>query len=192
MTIKSKNREAWLEAGMKLLDKKYFKGNGYELPGKLKASCGWPLGSPKAIGQCFYPDHSADGTTNLFIGPTESDSISVLDVLLHEMIHASTGPGVGHRGLFRKMALEFGMVGPMKSAHAETGSLLHKELILLVEKLGEYPHASMIKKQKVKKSSGWVRLMSCENEEYTLVISHKSLDEHGWPVDPWGFEMVLK
>ncbi len=189
----TRNRETWLEAGIKALDKKFFRANGYELPEKLQASCGFPHGSSKAIGQCFSPEASADKTTHMFICPTQSNSAEVLDTLLHEMIHASVGTKAGHRGPFRKLALEFGMVGPMKSAHAEVGSQLHKDLVLIVEKLGDYPHAAMQKKRKKGKGgSGWVRLKSIEDDSYTLVISPKVLDAMGWPNDPWGYTMVLK
>lgn len=187
-------REGWLVDAMAALDKEFFAENGYELPEKLQVSCGFPRGISKAIGQCCDPQVSADGTTQMFICPSlGKDPIQVLGVLLHEMIHAAVGIECGHRGAFRKLAKEFGLEGKMTATFVAEETDLHRKMEVINGRLGPYPHAPMKKTQKRGKGgSGWVRLMSPEDETYTLVISPKVLEEAGAPTDPWGNEMVPK
>jgi len=183
-------REEWLEAAFKALDAKFFNENGYELP-KTRVSCGWPkAGGSKCIGQCFYPEGSADETTEIFISPEMDDSARVLDILLHEMIHASTGPGVGHKGIFRKMAKEFGLEGKMTATTVSDGSELHITLTSIIEKLDKYPHAKLTHTKKVTKTNKWVRYVSTTIDTYKVVVSLVSVAEWGVPRDPLGKEMV--
>lgn len=183
-------REGWLIDAVIALDKTFFKENGYELPEKLQVSCGFPRGTSKAIGQCWDPKVSGDKTTQMFVCPSQGDPITVLGIVLHEMIHASVGVEVGHKGIFRKLAKEFGFVGKMTATQVEPGSPLNGALNVIHASLGEYPHAPMQKRSKVAKRTGWIRLMSPEVEEYRALVSPAMLDEHGVPRDPWGNEMV--
>lgn len=187
-------REGWLVAAMGLLDAKFFNGNGYTLPERRSCSCGFPKGGKgHAIGQCWPPETSSDGTINMFICPTQDDPIKVLDILLHELIHAQVGCKEGHKGPFKKMAKEFGLVGKMTATYAEPGSDLWRALSHISEQLGPYPHKAM---QPTKRKSdrgsmgGWVRLQSVNDEEYKCLVSPKQLDANGLPRDPWGDEMV--
>lgn len=185
-------REGWLVAAVAALDKRFFAENGYELPEKLQVSCGFPKGSPKAIGQCFDPKVSADGTTHMFISPTLGERVMrVLDTLLHEMVHASVGIKCKHGGAFRGLMLEFGFTGKLKSVGAEPGTELYKTLEVIAGRLGKYPHAPMSPKKKVgRPTNGWIRLQSLNEDGYKIMISPKMMDECGAPSDPWGDEMV--
>lgn len=185
-------REGYLVEAMALLDKEFFAGRGYTLPAKLRVSCGFPKGaSSKAIGQCWDPKVAVDGTTHMFISPALGEEIvSVLATLLHEMIHAQVGLEEKHKGAFRKLAKEFGLAGKMTATYAEQGSELHHKLSMISAQLGPYPHAPMRPLKKTKPAaSGWVRLMSKNEEGYRLVISPKMIEEFGYPQDPWGDEM---
>ncbi len=183
-----KTREGWLNKAMKSLDKKFFAGNGYDLPA-LRASCGFPRGSAVAIGQCFDKTASADDTYEIFICPTQASPLKVLDILLHEMIHASVGIEEKHRGMFRKVALEFGFAGKMTATYAEEGGELHAKLVAVAEKLGDYPHAAMKKKTKPAKPNKWVRYFSTTEEQFRVVVNIDQVEMHGVPRDPWGDEM---
>lgn len=189
---KHKHREVWLIEAMRLLDKEFFAGRGLKLPEKIQCSCGFPRGHAKAIGQCWDPEVSKDGTTHIFVCPTQADPIKVLDIMLHELCHAHLGVKVGHKAPFKKFVKELGLEGKPTATYAAQGTELYTKLERMAEKLGVYPHAPMSKKSKPKTPSTWVRLKSVNEEKYTVVISGKSLDEHGAPVDPWGDEMVLK
>lgn len=37
----------------------------------------------------------------------------------------------------------------------------------------------------------WVRYVSTQDEKYTLVISPRSIERSGVPLDPWGKKMVV-
>ncbi len=187
-----KTREGWLVAAMVRLDKKFFKGNGYELPAKLQASCGFPKSSSnKVIGQCHPPSNSADETTHIFVCPTQADVGKVLATLLHEMIHASVGCAEGHRGAFKKLARQFGLAGRLTATHA--GDELERELLVMAGHLGAYPHAAMIRKSSGSKRKGngrYVRLTSVKDPTFNLVMQTKVFAAFGAAWDPWGEEMV--
>ncbi len=187
------NRETWLDNACDQLDGAFFDVNGYELPKKMQVSCGFPhAATSKAIGQCWAPTASKDETTQMFVSPVLDEPIQVLGTLLHEMVHASVGCEAGHKGPFRKMAKEFGFVGKMTATQVTDGSELHAKLLTISSKLGDYPHAAMVKRTKSGKGgSGWLRMQSPEKEDYRVMISPKKLEEYGAPVDPWGNEMEL-
>jgi SprT-like family len=192
MNNKHTTREGWLVAGMALLDKEFFSGMGYTLPEKVQCSCGWPLRSSKAIGQCHPPTVSKDGTTHLFLCPTQDEPLRVLDILLHEMIHAQVGCEHGHKKPFKKRMKEVGLVGKATATECAEGSELWLKLSSIATELGPYPHAAVSKKGGTigKKGTTWTRLQSPEDESYRITISPKNLEEHGPPQDPWGNEMV--
>lgn len=187
-------REGWLVAATALLNKEFFDGHGYTLPTKLACSCGFPKGARgKAIGQCWGTETSTDGTINMFICPTQDAPIRVLDILLHELCHALAGIPAGHKGPFKKLVKEFGLVGKATATYAEEGSELWKKLSHMAEVLGPYPHKAMTPNMKKKdrgSMGGWVRLHSTQEEGYKVLVSPKQIEEHGLPRDPWGEEMI--
>lgn len=187
-------REGWLAAAIRLLDDEFFKPSAYVIPEKLQVSCGFPkYATGKAIGQCWDCQVSTDGTTHMFISPVLDSAIEVLQVELHEMIHASVGVKEGHKGAFRKLAKEFGMAGKMTATYAEPEGELWNRLAKVAAVLGPYPHAAMKPmKRPGKPTNGWVRYQSITEPKYTIMISPKSLEEWGAPTDPWGDEMVAK
>ena len=192
--LKHDTREGWLIAAIGALDEKFFAENGYDLPERLQVSCGFPVGGRKAIGQCWSPENSADQTTHMFVSPALADRVSVLATLLHEIIHAVVGLAEGHKGNFRKLAKDFGLAGKMTATFAEEETELYFTLTIIGDRLCAYPHATLTPPEKKagKGGSGWVRLMS-ENDEgidYKVVISPKFIEAHGFPMDPWGNAMI--
>ena len=198
-------REQWLNAATHALGAHFFpvaagtkKDAGkkmHVLPKKLQCSCGFPYKSKEAIGQCWSPSLSADGTTQVFVSPCQDEPVRVLDILLHELIHAAVGTNEGHKGEFKKVAVALGLRGKMTATRAEPGTELHGKLSRIARELGPYPHKALNKntgteKKKKEKKGGWVRLMSETENEYRVVISPRQLEEHGVPRDPWGDEMV--
>ena len=193
MTINTHTtREGWLVDAIALLDTEFFKGRGHKLPVKLQVACGWPkAGGNRTVGQCWAPSASADETTQMYVSPTESEPVEVLDTLLHELIHDVDGCESGHKGRFKTMAKDFGFAGPMKSTYAAEGSPLKASLVGIAEALGPYPHAAMTKKDGARNYPyKWSRLMSETDNSYTVTISPRVMEEHGRPVDPWGGAMV--
>lgn len=186
-------REEWLHEGIRLLRPRFIDLKA-PIPDKVYASCGFPKGARggHAIGQCWAPSMTADGTTQMFICPTQVEPVRVLDILTHECIHAGCGVECGHKKEFRRVAKELGLAGKMTATYAEEGTECHAWLTDISEKLGPYPHSAMTLIKKAKAPSKWVRLMSKEIPGYTLVISKISLAEHGYPTDPAGTKMIRK
>ena len=186
------NREAWLGKMADILEKELFKKKSLELP-KYRVSVGFPYGVPKAIGQCFGRELSADETEEIFICPTQSEAFTVTHVLLHEMIHACVGAEAKHGPKFRAVAVDFGLEGKMTGTTPgpTLSGQLNGLINQLVEKIGPYPHATL-KKGALKKAkpSGWVRYMSETDDTYKVVVSQKKVEECGAPKDPWGKDMV--
>lgn len=186
-------REAWLIAAMRLLDHEFFDGSGYELPEKLGISCGFPLGKRSAIGQCWDPTVTQDGTIHMFICPSIGEPTRVLDITLHEMIHAAVGLECGHKGAFKKLALEFGLEGKMTATYVTEGTELHQKLELIAERLGKYPHSPLNKTRPKKlRVSGSVTMVSPQDPAFHVKMRRKLLEEVGAPYDPWGNEMHEK
>lgn len=187
--VKEKLREVWLDKATALLKKKYFTGD-HKLPKKVQSSCGFPKGTNRAIGQCFDPSSSADKTTHIFISPVLEDSIQVLGVHLHELIHAAVGTDQKHSGNFKVVARQVGLVGKLTATYVQSDSPLHLELAAIHKTLGNYPHKKM--KKSAKKTSGqpWMRLVSQSDDTYKINIKVSVFEEAGAPVDPWGDEMI--
>ncbi len=150
------NRESWLEKATDLL-RPYFKEKGYEIPELVRVSCGWPstraLSSTKRrLGECWHAEGAADGVKQIFISPCLSDSVEVLAVLTHELLHAALPDKVGHKKPFKKGCEALGLEGPATSTKA--GPELNKLFETFLEQrpglvsncdLPEYPQSKLDK-----------------------------------------------
>lgn len=188
-------RENWLDAAVALLSERFFKPEDLELPKNLKVGIGFS-GGEKAIGTCFKGDVTENDTTHIFICPTLGKDVTrVLDVLLHEMIHAAlnlTNPDHKHGPEFRKVAVGFGLTGKMTATVVEEGSDLDLNLQDLAEELGVYPHSPIIlKKQKAAPVvSKWVGFTSIADPKYKVDANIDRVIEHGRPRDYNGDPMI--
>lgn len=176
------NREDWLNAATTEM-KPWFVAEAAPLPETLRVSCGWPSrggqsAKKRSIGQCWNPIASADGTTEVFISPVLADAVRVLDVLVHELVHAAVGVDKGHKGPFRKLAKALGLEGKMTETNA--GPELTERLNVLAEKLGPYPHASLDAKLGLKKQGTRMLKASCPDCGYTVRLTAKWAD-YGMP-----------
>lgn len=189
-----KFREEWLHEGVRRF-RPWLRDLKAPIPDKVYVSCGFPKGrhgAGQAIGQCWPPKSTVDGTTQMFICPTQDEPVRVLDILLHECVHAGCGNECGHKGEFKRVARELGLEGKLTATFAAPGTPLHENLTGIANDLGPYPHSGMMLVKKVKKESNWIRLKSPNDDEYTLVISKTSIEEKGWPLDPQGEQMIPK
>src|SRR6266700_1956243 len=157
-------REAWLErAASFLVD--YMVQCGLPRTA-VRVSCGWPSRGGLAarvavIGQCFPPTVCRDGIPQVFVSPRIEDSLQVLGVLLHELVHAAIGCQFGHRKEFSQAARRVGLVGPPTAT--TVGDELRPLLQAYVERVGVYPHAAIQPKVKAKAGSR-LRLYQCACE----------------------------
>lgn len=176
-----KTRESWLMAALQLL-KPLFTSNGYKVPEKVRVSCGFPSRNPlgqrkRAIGECWSDSSSKGKVFEIFISPTISKPLDVIDTLVHEIVHATVGLKCGHKGAFKVCALKVGLEGKMTQASA--GAELKKHLEGLLVKLGVYPHDTLdgTKMTNGKKPEG-CRLLkaSCPECTYVVRVTRKWLD----------------
>lgn len=186
-------REAWLHEACELLSPLLL-AQGHKVPEKLQVSVGYPKSKAKtAIGVCHSPEWTTDGTTHIFISPVLGDSEErILDVLLHELIHAAVGCECGHRNPFKKVAKALGLEGKPTATYVTEGTDLHKELVTIADKLGTFAHSVMnapLGIAKRKPGGGWIKLTSKSEPAYILRISAKAYREFGAPSDPWGEPM---
>ena len=187
------NREDWLLRATDLMKKQWFHKAPRVLP-RVAVSCGFPRGSSKAIGQCWDPIVSKNGTTHVFICPSLDDPITVLGTLLHELIHACVGIAEKHGGQFAKMAREVGLEGKLTATYVKPETKLWNQLQGISSTLGDYPHKAMVKtgkKKVMRKRSKRIKLMSQEDPSYVVFIDEIVLENSGLPLDPWKREMVL-
>lgn len=191
-TVMQTTREGWLREAVKRMEERYFIPHDQRMPEKWAVSCGFPYGHARAIGQCWDPGVAGDGTTHMFVCPTQTDPVVVLATLLHEMIHAIVGVKEGHKKPFGVVARRVGLAGKLTATYAEEGSELYEGLKALAEELGPYPHGGLAKRSKNKRKAmgGWVRLASPNNPDYKVLVSPKKMEEFGAPRDPWGDEML--
>lgn len=188
------NREEWLTQVAEKFIKPQFVSRDAKWPEAYRVSIGFPKGRGRganAIGQCWAPAASADKTPELFISP-ELEPVRAVDVLIHELIHASVGLKSGHTGEFRKLAKSLGLEGKMTATVA--GQALENEIKTWLTKMPPFPGAVMnianggaTKKEKGP-GSRLIKLQ-CPDCEYTVRTTAKWISI-GLPTCPCGEEMT--
>lgn len=191
ITISAK-REIWLNRAVRIL-RPYFANRGYPLPERIAVSVGF-ASSPRAIGQCLYPQGSASGeTTHIFIGPDHKTGADALDTLAHELVHAALGAGFGHGPKFRKACQKIGLTKG-KPTEAAAGPELREMLEKLARTLGDFPHdpitVSRSSARGGSNSENWIKLQSPNQPAYRMEVRPQALRKWGVPLDPWGDPMV--
>jgi len=185
-------REEWLNLMKDHLAIQFWM-NGYSFDKKkIRISCGLPSHGMKAVryktlGECWHNDLSEDGTYEIFITPTISESLDVASILAHELVHVTVGVENGHNHNFRKCAKAIGLVGKSKSA--KPGNTLAYCIDNCIEDIGSYPHATLDMTQRPK-DYGRLLKVWCDNEkckyfqyfgqQYLLRQSRKTID-YGLP-----------
>lgn len=135
-------REAWLMDAVPSLVALLDQAGAPAFPAPL-VSVGFPLGvrkgGGKAIGQCWTLQNQ--DRAHVFVHPCLDDPIRVLDVLLHELIHAAVGCAHGHRGPFASVARAIGLDGRLTATTASPA--LRTRLAAIVARVGVYPHRAL-------------------------------------------------
>lgn len=178
-------REEWLN----LLSKRYLwpliADHDGAIPVNVRMSVGFPSRSRntyKAVGQCWYPDSSSDKTFEVFVSPVLSD-YDTCHVLLHELVHASVGPGHGHKGPFRKLAKAVGLEGKMTATVPSVA--LAVEINCWLSELPKYPHAKLLPGMDggAKQTTRLIKCL-CSACGYTVRTTSKWIDMGGPPICP--------
>lgn len=191
MARAKRTRERWLTDAVDLIREEFYKGTKHKLPKTVAVSCGHTRGA-RAIGVCHPASQCRDNKTHhIFICPTQDDPMRVLDILLHETIHAALPEGTMHGKPFRDMADEFGLQGKPTATYCEPGTECYKRLKKIQRKLGKYPHRAIAKRREgPAKETKWKRFASINAENFKVVANVERVEEFGPPRDPWGDDMV--
>jgi hypothetical protein len=139
-TTTEKTREAWLLNAVEKL-KPIFKRQGYDVP-KVQVSCGFTSsGKSKHAGECWSSLSTQAAINEIYISPKYDDAVEVMDILVHELVHAVDNCKHKHGAEFKKIALAVGLEGKMRSASA--GTKLKNELTDIAKSLSPYPHVKI-------------------------------------------------
>ena len=171
-------REAYLtEASALILDEILMPiSPGAERP-PLRISVGWPKGSRggKVVAQCFKRRVSADGVNEIFVTPEIDDPVTVLEALVHEIIHAIDDCESGHRNYFARTARKAGLVGKLTATKA--GDALAATLREYSELLGAYPHHRMDTDKGRQRQTTRMLKIKCGGCGFTARASAKWIEE---------------
>ncbi len=193
--FKHPNREAWLNAAHVLINDEIFKPLDQPLPKKLRISCAFPSirstsTKNKRIGECWSSKASSDGTVEVFISPLLDDAVHVLDITVHEDVHAVVGTECGHKGPFAKLARQVNLEGKLTATTA--GPELTKTLKSIAKKLGSYPHAKLNPAENgIKKQTTRMIKCICPDTGYVARTTAKWIAEYGPPFGPEGSQMEV-
>jgi hypothetical protein len=129
-------REEYLNAAVEKF-RPLFERNKLTIP-PYRVSCGFTTKNPKkTLGQCFAPECTPDGTTQIFVVPTHRDVIHTLGTLIHELLHAASGD-YKHGQKFKEGMKALGLEG--KATATAPGEQLLTILEKTAEELGDYPN----------------------------------------------------
>ncbi len=186
-------RESWLLRAIPTIRKLIISAGGPDFPDPV-VSVGLPskaaLSSKRRrIGECWTERCVGDEKRcALFISPVLDDPVKVLDVTVHECVHASVGNKEGHGPVFKKVAQGIGLIGPMRST--EAGPELKAFLVKLAKELGKFPHQPLKNfRSSDKKQTTRMRLYVCDNPDCgkkIRVASDTFMAQHFCDSDPDG------
>lgn len=178
------NREQYLMALVELM-RPWFDGVDLPLPTVIRVSVGFPsrqaVSRDQAIGQCFSPTVSADGSTQIFVSPVIGNAVRAADILVHELCHAAVGVEHGHKWPFRSAAKAVGLDGPPTATIA--GKELIERLNGLIDMIGPYPHAELQLERRAAQSTR-LRKAYCNICRYTVRVTRVWLERGGPPICP--------
>jgi hypothetical protein len=135
------DREAWLQAAIDIFRPRFVE-IGFPLPDAVRIAVGFgPTGArqenSKIMGVTLSRSCAADGVNEVWISPEDADTASMLETVLHELIHVALDNEDGHRGRFAEIATRLAFEGPMTQTPASVE--LAFELFTIAASLGEYP-----------------------------------------------------
>jgi len=184
-------REEWLMQSVEKV-RPWFAAVGFVVPDNVRVSCGWPSKSALAmknrrIGECWTKEASKTKQFELFISPYLDGTTRVLDVLIHELVHATVGLECGHKGEFKRCAVSMGLEGKMTATIA--GKALQERLNALAKEIGAYPHGQLNRMHNgQKKQSTRMLKVLCPGCGY-IVRTTQKWAEVGLPSCPCGEQM---
>jgi hypothetical protein len=171
---KSVTREQWLSIALhKHVASRLRIKAGVDVPADCKVSIGFPGGGSarKRIGECWPRARSSKGVNEIFINPSIADSpAKMLDVLVHEAIHAADDCASGHKGFFARVARAVGLEGKLTATHA--GPQLADWIASTIDALPTIEHSKLNLDGRKKQSTRMLKVV-CGECGYTLRTTQK-------------------
>jgi hypothetical protein len=138
-------RESWLQAAVEVFRPRFIE-IGFPLPEKVRVAVGFsPSGArfenKTTMGVTLPRAWAADHVNEIWISPEDGDTASMLETLLHELIHAALDCEGPHGKRFAEAATRLGFKGPMTETPADVE--LAFELFTIAASLGAYPGAQV-------------------------------------------------
>ena len=112
------NRENWLNNAAGIFINDLFNNHieGTFPPFHMSIGNPTPSNDTKVLGVCHNKASSEDGVNQVFISPRLSNAgLTVLNVLVHEMVHVENDCIDGHKGGFARLARSIGLEGKLTS-----------------------------------------------------------------------------
>lgn len=175
-------REAWLTAAGQRLQEVIEDRCGVTLD-PWRVSVGFPIGSRKAIGECFHASASSTGHREVFISPSLEllfDPFGVVATLAHELVHAAMPPEVKHKRPFEKAVRKLDLEGKPISTFG--GSAFFAWAKPLIAELGDYPHSRLDRYMLVKKQTTRLLKLECPECGMILRTTAKWIEDIGPPL----------
>ena len=166
------NREAYLNYITDTYARPHFASKGYTIPENVRMSCSL-TSTKKAIGECWSNLASGDNHYEIFIAPKIADSVMAIDILIHELVHATVGIKAGHKAPFKKCANAVGLIGQMRSAGASPE--LKAIIQSWVDEAGQYPHAPLTQSGAKKQTTRQIKCV-CSHCGYQVYTSKKWIE----------------
>lgn len=175
------NREQYLISATKFFAKSLFTPVGLTIPSDVKVACSLPSkrafgARQKTIGQCFPRSRSDANVNEVFISPTIDNSVEVLGVLIHELIHAIDDCQNGHRKPFVDMMNAVGLGGKPTATVVIPDSKIEKLAQRFIKQRGEYPHSKINGRNARKQSTRMIKI-ECPCCGFKVRASRKVIEE---------------
>jgi hypothetical protein len=172
------NREAWLRAAYALVRKELIP----TAPATVAISWSFPSkggtkASRRTIGECHYKGGSAvevEGGRVILISPTLQEPFALIEVLVHEMVHAALPMGCGHRAKFSRLAKSIGLLKPWTATTA--GPELTKKIKGWLKRLPKWPGGHLVIQHTQKNRQ---LKATCECEPARIIRGSSKLFEAG-------------
>ena len=194
MSLIHHTREQWLTAAVDAL-RPQFDLIAKPLPLAIRVTCGFPLHArrSKAIGQCWASTASADKTIEIMISPVLAQPLAVLEVLVHELCHATDG-AMNHGVAFQKAAAAMDLMacGTGKQSWKSTKgtALFGARNSVTLAGLGDYAHAELVPGSETKVQPTRMLKLCCPSCGYTVRTTAKWVAQ-GLPTCPCGDTLTV-
>lgn len=153
------------------------------VPDNVRITIGFPStgGRGKRIGECVFPPSLTDEFHEVFVSPRLDNSVDIMGVLIHELIHTAVGLDAKHGKAFKDPAVAVGLEGKMTAT--AVGDRLRATFETWIAATGQYPggaiNLSAQKKQKTR-----LLKAECETCGYICRVTAKWVDDVGPPHCP--------